>query len=307
MAKHTPRAREIALVGAFILLGTSCSIEGGLQPGIGVSRSGEDLFIHIAPCLLADVEVVTLGEHVGGSRLPVGLPIYWQVRRLEGQSNPPSKIRAGDTPDGFVATVPFTQPPVRPNPRYNVLIEFDVADVGGMSFQLQEEPGGSEIPFDGRVYNGEYELVSQSAFDSADACDPTGAREDDGILSKQGARDFVPAQHPLADPPTTGRMLLDLTSTSSTASSMTSQQRIGTFVVSGPYRIYAACSGISIQVSDMFSPGPDEVWGQRTVVPCRGGWIPRSPDRPSPGTSVTVVVLPGTNATWRVVAVADTS
>ena len=306
MDGHFVRARKVALVGTFVLLGVSCFGGGGLQPGIGVSRAGEDLFVHIAPCLLTSVEEVTLAEHQGGSRLAVGLPIYWQVRRMEGAPDPPTKIRAGETPDGFVATVPFTRPPVRPNARYTVGIDLDVADVGSMSFQLQEQPGGSDVPSDGRIYNGEYRRVSRSAFDAAGACDPQGARVEDGILSKEDAEAFAPASNPFADPPTTERVLLDLTY-SNEAYQQALPERIGTFEVAGSYRIYAACSGTSIQVSDSFSPAPDEVWGQRTVIPCRGGWAPEAPDQPRPGTRVTVVVVPGTNATWRVVAVANTS
>ncbi|MGH2556388.1 MAG: hypothetical protein ACRDHO_11800 [Actinomycetota bacterium] len=302
MPWHPVRARQAALVAAFVLFGTSCSIGGGLQPGIGVSHIGEDLVVHIAPCLLGAVDEVTLGEHVGGSRLAVGRPIYWQIRRTKDAPDPPSKIKAGETPDGFVVTVPFTRPPVVPNPRYSVLLELEVADAGSMSFQLQEQPGGSDVPSEGLIYNGEYKLVSKSAFDSTDACDPQGASVDDGILSKQDAEAFAPAPDPLGDPPTTGTVLLDLTSGSSAHQTTSSS-----FRVSGSYRVYAACSGTSIQVSDTFSPAPDEVWGQRSVVPCRGGWIAEAPDQPRPGTLVTVVVLPGTNATWRVVAVAKTS
>jgi hypothetical protein len=121
------------MIAVFVLLGASClsggelqlGIGGGLQPGIGVSRSGEDLFVHIAPCLLTSVEEVTLSEHQGGSRTAVGLPIHWQIRRMEGAPDPSSKIRAGETPDGFVATVLFPRPPVRPNARYNVLIDLE--------------------------------------------------------------------------------------------------------------------------------------------------------------------------------------
>jgi hypothetical protein len=297
-------ARSATLAGALVLF-ASCG--GGLQPGIGVSRGGDDLLVHIAPCLLATVEEVTLGEHVGGSRLAVGLPIYWQIRRTEGAPDPPSTITAGVAPDGFIATVPFTWPPVLANARYDVLIGLDVADVGSMSFQLQDQPGGTDVPSDGSIYNGEYELVSRSTFDSADDCDPQGALwDDDGILSKREAEAFAPATNPFADPPMAGRVLLDLTSTSTVATRKDSQ-RIGTFRVAGSYRIFAACSGTSIQVSDTFSPTPNSGWGQRTVVPCSGGWIPEARDQPEPGTRVTLVVVPGTNAAWRVVAIAPVS
>jgi hypothetical protein len=305
--------KELAVAAAFALSGVSCSggqavqpgiDSGGLQPGIGVSRSGEDLFVHIAPCMLAFVKEITLSEHTGGSRLPVGLPIYWQIRRMEGATDPPANILAGETPGGFVATVPFTPPPVLPNARHSVLIDLSVADVGSMSFQLQEEPGGSDVPSDGSIYIGEYRRVSRSAFDATDACDPHLALVDDGTLSTSDAEAFAPASNPLADPHTTQRVLLDLASTQGTLE-LPSQQRIGTFEVSEPYKIYAACSGTSIQVSEAFSPAPDRVWGQRTVVPCRGGWTPEALDQPRPGTPVTVMVVPEMNTAWHVVAVID--
>lgn len=279
---------------------------GGLQPGIGVSRTGEDLLVHIAPCLLATVEEVTLSDHTGGSRLPVGLPIYWQIRRMEDAPDPPPEIKAGETPDGFVATVPFTPPPRRPDARYTVLTDLDVADVGSMSFQLQDQPGRSDVPSDGRIYDGEYRRVSRSAFDAADSCEPQGALIDDGTLSRNDAAAFTPASNPLADPPTTEKVLLDLAFAEGTFQPAV-PMRVGTFEVTGSYRIYAACSGTSIQVSDAFSPAANQSWGQRTIVPCRGGWMPQAPYRPRPGTRVTVMVVPGTNTAWRVVAVASTS
>jgi hypothetical protein len=227
------------------------------------------VFVHVAPCLLASVEEVTLGEHVGGNRLAVGLPIYWQIRRTEDAPDPPSRIRAGETPDGFVATVPYSQPPVQMNARYSVLIELQVADVGSMSFQLQDQPGGTDVPSGGLIHNGEYRLVDRSAFDRTDQCDPQGAYVDDGVLSEHDAQAFAPASNPLADPPTPVKPLLDLSSASAPSGDPAPSELVGAFQATGSYRIFAACSRTSIQVSDTFAPGPDVVWGKRTVVPCQ--------------------------------------
>jgi hypothetical protein len=310
--KHRLRVAALILVGTLLVLVGLVQVvghlfsSGGDQPGMGMSTRAGQFYVHIARCLLPSVSEITISEDQGGSRTANEVPIYWQVRRVEGRSALGlGTIRVGEAPPGFVTTVPLQASLTQDSGGPGFLFALDVDAAGSMTFDTSVSPSLDQesLPSDGRIRTGDYRVQSSASFDQEGSCRAQGALIADGPLAAAQARAFASASDPLRTPPHLGRVVLDMSSKSYWAPGGAWIQ--ADFLALGAYRVFGECTGISMQVSDAFAPTPDEFFGRNSVLPCKGGWIQAPSVDPKKSTQVAISVLAAPGSQWRVLVVAE--
>jgi hypothetical protein len=142
-------------VGLIALLLAGCSNAGlGLDSRTGVMLDEEgQIRLLYALCPGERMHVVEVAESTGGSRTDFAVPIYWRIESPSGSQL--REYNVGETPEGFVETVPF----VRDLPDdVNLSIEATRRWMG-MSFQANHLTPGV-------VLRGTYDEVDPLVFEN---------------------------------------------------------------------------------------------------------------------------------------------
>src|SRR5437764_1734703 len=88
------------------------SADNTLRYGVSQAASGAGLAIHWVLCPSDTPRIVDVGEDVGGSRTPAGVPIFWQIRsdRPANRTTTIETYVVGETPPDFYETIPIWTP-----------------------------------------------------------------------------------------------------------------------------------------------------------------------------------------------------
>jgi hypothetical protein len=151
----------LVLAGAVIGAGTPSGSGDTLRYGVSKTASGAGLAIHWVLCPGDAPRTVDVGENVGGSRTPPGVPFYWQIRsdRPVNEVTTIETYVVGATPADFYETVPVLAPlPGDPGAPLSISSPpGGAASTNGMGFALVDLPSSG-------VYRGDYQAVSDEQF-----------------------------------------------------------------------------------------------------------------------------------------------
>ncbi len=168
MKARITAVRPWRAAGALLMLGAAVAlvVSIGRSPTAstdatyGVSRvdGNPGIAIHWVLCDGQHARVVDLEGYWGGSQLPTGVPVFWQIRS-DVTDGPGARVETyvvGQTPPGFYETVPLR----KPLPDDLIGISGPPGDdwqAGGMTFRP------AELRLDA-IYRGGYEFVSPERF-----------------------------------------------------------------------------------------------------------------------------------------------
>jgi hypothetical protein len=168
MMARIPAVRSWRGVGALLMLGSALALvlavgrspTASTDASYGVSGVDVDpgIAIHWVLCDGQHARIVDLEGYWGGSQLPTGVPVFWQIRSdaTDGHGARVETYAVGETPPGFHETVPLR----KALPDDLIAISGPPGDDwrgGGMTFRPAELRRDT-------IYRGGYEFVSPERF-----------------------------------------------------------------------------------------------------------------------------------------------